>query len=276
MVYDPLKPDQEVNERRSALDRLVLGFLVVALVCCFVVAFTISSGCVTAAKQIVSPTPTPTPEPTQTPEPTPTLTPTPEPTPDWTGCSWQDQCFKLRDWHHWWRKNASGYQDLITHATVYNYKILPHYHYQSISWGTNAKRKESPNPGYQYLFVFLNVYSDGPARQFGYLPHKFLLSVRDILYYPITIYNPEERIIELDDMWDYAHVDSPIPYSYKIVQEKGSGIITAEQLSVIMPGRSNAWDGYIIFEIPIGTNLQEVRLAASFDNLGGSAFWKLV
>lgn len=282
MMYDPLKPDQEVNDRRSTFDRLVLGFLVLALICCFVVAFTLSSGCVTAAKNIVSPTPTPTPIPTPTPEITPTPTPTPEPTPDYSTCGYQDNCYKLRDWHHWWRENVTGIntekgsRDLSTHATVYSYKLIPVIHYHDPLWGSRTYFKESPEHGYVFLFVFLNIYSDTDARQYGYPANKFRVQIRDDMYFPLDPVQPENRIRELDDLWDYAHIQSPGPWGYKRVQEAGSGIIKVETLEYIFGGRSNAWDGYLIFEIPSNTNMEDLKVAASFDNLGGNVWWKLV
>lgn len=279
---DELAGDQGPDPAGAMWDRILWSVVITAMVILTLVAFTAGSGCVTMAKEIIIPTPEPTPP---IPEPTPTPEPTPEPEPvsDWTQCGIQDGCYNLRDWHHWFRANVTGIntelgsRDLATHATVYNYKIFPSIHYHDPLWGTRAYFKESPNPGYVYLFVFLNIYSDGDdVRQYGYHRDKFLISIRDQLYYPTEPVAPQNRIKELDELWDYAHIDSPVPWGYRIIQEAGSGIMRSEYLDYIYTGRSNSWDGFIMYEIPAGTDLEEVRLAASFDNLGGNAFWKLV
>lgn len=247
--------------------------------CVILVIFT--GGCITAAKQIVDPTPVPTPTPTPTPEitETPTITPTPTPTPDWTTCGYQDNCLHLRDWHSWFRENASGYQDLSTHATVYDYKLMPSYHYDaSSSWGTRASFKVSPDPEMQFLFVFINIYSDtGSARQYGYTRQHFMVQVQDQLYYAEDEYqfDPTNNIKELDNSWDLAHVETPGPYGFKVVQDLQTGVKTAYGLEQIYSGRSNAWDGWLLYQIPKNVDINEVRLAASFDNLGGNVWWKL-
>jgi hypothetical protein len=209
---------------------------------------------------------------------TPT-TPLPPPTPDWTTCGYQDSCLHLRDWHSWFRENASGYKDLSTHATVYDYKLMPFYHTDaSGTWGTRASFKVSPEPGMQFLFVFVNIYSDtGSARQYGYTRQHFMVQVQDQLYYAEDEYqfDPTNNIKELDNSWDFAHVETPGPYGFKIVQDLGTGIKTAYGREYLYEGRSNASDGWLLYQIPKNANIQDIKLAASFDNLGGNVWWKL-
>lgn len=264
------------------LYRIVFAGLMAMAIGVMFIGLTASSGCVTMAKDIIIPTPEPTPTIPPTEIPTPTPTPTPEPTPDYTGCGWQDNCYKLRDWHTWFRVNVTGIniergsRDLTTHATVYAYKLFPSIHYHDPLWGSRAYFKESPEAGYVYLFVFLNIFSDTDVRQYGYKAHKFRVFIRDQTYFPEEPVQPENRIRELDDLWDMAHVQSPVPWGYKRVQDLGTGILKTEELEYIYGGRSNAWDGYLIFEIPSNTNMEELKVGASFDNLGGNAWWKLV
>ena len=255
---------------------MIILFLLILIVGVCLIAFTLSSGCVTAAKQIISPTPEPTPIPPETTAPTPTPTPTPVPTPDWTGCGFKDNCYQLRDWTHWFRENASGYQDLSTWATVYGYKVLPRYHFHDPMWGTQAQYLWAPAPGYEWLFIFVNIYSDGDdARQYGYDTSHFMIQVKDRLYYAEDPYHPENAIMELNEIWNYNHTESIKPYGFYIAQDLQTGIYTAKPMSQIYAGRSNAWDGWILYEVPAGTDLNEVKVAASFDNLGGNVWWKL-
>jgi hypothetical protein len=255
---------------------LVLSIAIVILF--FLALFLGSSGCVTMAKQIIAPTPVPTPVPTTAPTdiPTPVPTPSPIPTLDWTQCGAKDNCYRLKDWAMWYRRDANNFgEDLRSWFTVYDYKVMKSYHYHSVSWARSFK--ETALPGWNYLFIFVNLYSDGDdARQYIFPKYLFNIQVRDQLYSPEDEFDPTLRITELDDMYDYAHVQTPVPYPYKIIQEKGTGIIRAEEQQILYSGRSNAVDGYIVYQIPESANLTEIKVAASLRDLGGMAYWKLV
>ena len=60
----------------------------------------------------------------------------------------------------------------------------------------------------------------------------------------------KRSITEFDDLYNFDHVETPGPYGYKIVQEKGSGIISAQSVEWLMGGRSNAWDGWCLIPDP--------------------------
>lgn len=278
--------DFEIRGVKLAALLMLLGILTLAIL------FVVTAGCVTYAKQIITPTPEPTPVPTPTPEPTPTPTPTPEPTPDYSFCGNENNCHKLRDWVFWFRPdveglgNASGIRkdtgDLRTFATVYGYRYLPSYHWHSVSWGSRAFFLEKPAENMKFLFVFVNIYSDdtngaGDVRQYGYEKSHFVVQVKDRLYYPDESYDEAVWIKEFQDMniYDYAHKEGITPYGYRIVQDKGTGLIHADALDFIIAGRSNAWDGFIPYMVPIDSNENNTRVIAQFDNLGGTPNWIL-
>jgi hypothetical protein len=153
---------------------------------------------------------------------------------------------------------------------------MPRYHFHDPSWGTSYYSAWAPARGYEWLFIFVNIYSDGDdARQYGYSRDRFMIQIKDKLYYPEDPYLPQNAIRELDNTWNYNHTESVKPYGFNIVQDLHTGIYTAQPLSQIYAGRSNAWDGWILYQIPDDTNMDEVKIAASFDNLGGNAWWKL-
>lgn len=276
MEYDPLKPDQEVNDRRSTLDRLILGFLVIALVFCFVLAFTISAGCVTLAKNTaygMLEESTPEPTMTITEIPTPSPLPTPEPTIDIRQEMVSTNGYYLREWLHWYRPDVDGLKDLSTWTTVYDFRFFDRLHFWSVSW--NRPMIEMPETGMKYLLVYINTYTDGDnVRQ--WLFRNYIVISKGVAYYPEEVIAPEARIVELDDSWDYAHVQSPRAFGYRIKQEAVSGIITAERIEKAEGGRSNAVDGYLIFQVPYDTQADDVKVWGSFANLGGNAWWKLV
>ena len=272
-----------MDERNKVFLEFSAIFLLLALLF-LVFLFALTGGCVTSAKntykglmeQPTTPISVSVPVVTDTP-----LEVTPEPTPaepvyDWGACDPLQECYKLREFKTYFRDNANNFgEDLRTSITVYDYRILPSYHYYSVSWARNFK--ESPPDGKQYLFIFVNMYLDGETKsgQWVFPQNHFVLQIRNNTYLPDDVDYPERRITEFDEIQNYGRTESMKPYGFKIVQEKGSGIITAEKLEWLMGGRSNAWDGYIIYQIPYGTNINETKVSASFANLGGNVFWKL-
>ena len=187
----------------------------------------------------------------------------------------------MREWHNWFRPDVEGINrtmdtgDLATHVTVYGYRFMPSYHYWSVSWAQKFLVKPDDKAD-QFLFVLVNMYSDGDdVRQYGMDYNHFSVQIGDRIYQPDFIEFPERRITELDEVWDYAHVDSVIPYGFKIVQEAGSGIITAEKFEWLMTGRSNAWDGFIVYQVPYNVTAKDVKVLGNFGTLGGQVWWQL-
>lgn len=278
MTYDPLSgyPCEKEDPFVCQMWKVLAIVVLVASVIFLFILMVLTSGCITFAKGTAiglmsTPTPTPTPIPT-TIEPTPIPTPTPEPLPDWS-CH-GGNCYKLRDWLWWFRADANNFgEDLRVWTTVYDYKFLPAFKYYSVSWARNLK--ENPEPGKKFLFIFVNMYSDADdARPYLYPKEHWIAQVEDKLYYPEDIVDPSYRIVDLDDSWDYAHVQSPKPYGFKIKQEAGSGIITAEKQDTLYAGRSNAADGYIIYQVPEYADENNTKILARFGNQG-EGVWEL-
>ena len=272
--------ENDLNKRTAKW----MGLLIITALLFLTILMLVTSGCVTATKNtyanlMATPTPEPTPVPT-TIEPTPEPTPTPIVTEDPRLFMLRTGGYHMRDWVHWFRPdvqgiNGEGKKDLSTWVTVYGYKFMPSYHYWSVSWARKFLVKPD-YPGDQFLFVFVNMYSDGDdVRQYGFDYQHFRLQIGDRIYNPDSFEYPERRITELDETWDYAHVETIKPYQYKIIQEKGSGIIRAERQEWLMGGRSNAHDGYIIFQVPYNVTYKDVRVLGDFANLGGNVWWQL-
>jgi hypothetical protein len=273
----------------------IIAVIILCALLFLVILFAVTSGCVTASKetyhQIVdTPTPTPTPEPT--PEPEVTEAPVVMVTEDPSVYMLRTNGYYLREWHQWFRAsvqgiNSQGTKDLHTLVTVYDYKFMDAYHWWSVSWYRNFVNKPEDRND-QYLFFFVNMYSDDAGdgrgddvRQYAMGCNDFSAQVEDRIYYPEWIEYPERRITEFDNMYNFAHVETPGPYGYLIVQEKGSGIITAEQKEWLMGGRSNAHDGWCLVEVPRKdsqgnpVNATNTKILGNFGNLGGTAWWKL-
>jgi len=276
--------------------QIKLGSLVILLFVLLLVIFAlITSGCVTASKNVYhgivdTPTPTPTPEPTI--EPNVTQAPVVMVTEDPIAYMLRTNGYRMRDWHQWFRAdvqgiNGEGTKDLHTLVTVYDYKFMDSYRWWSVSWARKFVVKPDSRDE-QFLFVFVNMYSDDrgdgagdDVRQYGMGCDHFSVQIDGRIYQTEWIEYPERRITEFDNLYTYDHVTTPGPYGFKIVQEKGSGVIRAEQLEWLMGGRSNAWDGYCLYQVPRNdaegnpVNATNTKIIGNFGNLGGQCWWKL-
>ena len=129
--------------------------------------------------------------------PTTAPTPMPVPTESQQELMARTNGFHMREWLHWFRPDVTGInttlgsKDLSAWVTVYDYLFMDVYHYHSVSWGTTAFFRESPQPGYKYLFVFVNYYTDGDdVRPWVFDASRFAVHANGIAYYPDDIYNP--------------------------------------------------------------------------------------
>lgn len=280
--------ENELNKRTAKW----MGLLILSALLFLTILMLITSGCVSGAKNgyssiMATPPPAPTPEPTGEPEPIeiPVVTVTGDP----ETYMLRTNGFHMREWHQWFRNNVQGIngqgtKDLRTLVTVYSYKFMDSYHWWSVSWARKFVVKPDDSRD-QFLFAFVNMYSDDvfadDVRQYGMDCTHFTAQIDERLYFADQFEYPERRITEFDNLYTYDHVETPGPYGYQIVQEKGSGIISAQSKEWLMGGRSNAWDGYCQYQIPRQdkygnpVNASNVKIVGNFANLGGVAWWKL-
>lgn len=254
---------------------------------CLVFMLMLTSGCVSGAKNayisiMETPPPTPTPSPAPTPPPTIEPTPAPVPTEDLHQYMLRTNGHPMREFAHWFRADVEGIQpgpkdtgDLSAYASVWGYKFMPSYHWYSVSWARKflVKPEDKEN---QFLFFFVNEYLESSSvRAYGYDCSHFQALYNGRFFYPETEDYPERRITEFDEVQNYNRVSSIQPFSYKIVQEAGTGIITAEKQDIIYSGRSNGWDGYCRVEVPWNATAKDIRIYGQFANVGGNHWWQL-
>lgn len=253
----------------------------IAIICCgailflCLVFFVLSSGCITASKQVIkdamaTSTPTPTPLP-PTPEPTPT--PTPEPTLSQEQYMEKFGGLYQGQWLSWKRENVSGLKDLSVHTTVYDFRMFGIVNWRSISWGQYFV--EGAGEGKKFLFVMVNTYSDeGSSRMWGINRSHYWVDINGQLYPPSDRLLPEIRLKEFDEIWNYNHVENVKPYGYlRTYDSLGREIV--EELGFLKSGESNAWDGYIVYEIPKDTKPEDIKVVAQFNSFIEPHWWQL-
>ena len=204
--------------------------------------------------------------------PEPTATPTLEPTLSEDQMLEEMGGLKMGEWLSWQRYNVSGLKDMSTHTTVYGWKMLGTLDWRSVSWGHYFKM--GAGDGMKFLFVYVNTYSDqNMSRMWGVQPDQFRLQIKDLIYEPSTELLPEIRIKQFDETWTLDHVENIKPYGYIRVNEGGKE--TVMEQGYIKAGRSNAWDGYIVFTVPKETVIKDCKVLAQFGSLVEPHWWQL-
>lgn len=181
----------------------------------------------------------------------------------------------------WIRSDVSGYQDMRVTAIVYDYMMFDKLHWFNPS---DAKYYEfiPSTPDSKFLLVFFNIYMDNEAGEDTrlWLPHKnmFNIQVRDVLYSPLD-YEEQVRFKELENTPTLSGVTYAQAYGqYRVYNDEEYARKTAGEVSdkqyYLRGGKSNAQDGYIIFEIPAKAEAKDIKFRASFYSFGWSE-WKL-
>ncbi len=241
----------------------------------FLLACTLAlTGCVTMAREIyidVSATPT-TPAPTPTPQPTPIpivrITPTPTPTPDLGDLFIKSGGLNMSEWFTFTRRS---FRDTITaHVMVYRYQVRSFYHLDSPDQDV-FNTPVLPKPGKRFLFIWVRAISDSSTPLGGYDYSCFWIEYRGQAIRPTL---QTDFIYELAT---YAGKDKkektkPYGYFYGRDMEINKNNLTIKNRRFIqeerfIPGDSNSWDGYILFQIPRGATIQDLTVHADFEGM---------
>jgi hypothetical protein len=234
-------------------------------------------GCVTMAKNVYRdnfkpiPIPTtipPTPAPIVTPILTPIMTPIQIPPVDPHIVFKRQGGYNMSEWFEFSRKT---YRDLIkVKVTVYRYQIRDIYSLVVLDQDIPIFRM--PKPGYKFLFIWVKAVSNSTTPLGGYNSHSFKINYRNMTIEPQ--FEPD-RIKELVGYYDFNHDYLSSPYGYlwgMNYETKKREYLEREDFTV---GDSNAWDGYILYEIPGTATIDDLMVSASFDSMF-NARWQFV
>lgn len=203
------------------------------------------------------------------------------PTPDgklYFADEYQSGVRKINRPFSWYREDVSGKKDMSVHVTVYAYRV-----FNSFTW-FNAQDykyyKQFPTSiDNKFVFVFVQIYMDdiigNDARM--WLPDEkhFALQVNNKLNYPIADFPKHLRIKELEETFDKNDVNRVSYYGTERTYEKGNPKTAGEttiNFTYLKGGISNAIDGYLVYEIPKDIPDEELKITASFNSFGNSAW----
>jgi hypothetical protein len=151
--------------------------------------------------------------------------------------------------------------DITYHWTVNDYRVLgSRYTYYSPNWG-QWFRKDA-DPGNQFLAVWVRSELSGNSTWYGWGPDRFKVWVWDN-----TTRDPEATQLE-DLPFESDRYQPVVIAELQDLKDKERSQLTTEwygwkdQVEVTRqePGRSAAWEGMILFQIPEGAGPEVIRV----------------
>jgi hypothetical protein len=174
--------------------------------------------------------------------------------------------------------NTSGYAGVTYHYSVYDYRMIgKNYTYYSPAWAT-WYQKDAP-PGKSYLAVWVRGWSEGTT-WYGWGKERF-----NVWVWGNTTVSPEP--VQMQDL-DIGKKGSGrrLPVVIKELENRTAtydrGVLTTEryawkdetELTRMEPGRSNAYDGVILYLVNSTAGPEDLRVAGWF-GYWGTGIWHL-
>jgi hypothetical protein len=195
---------------------------------------------------------------------------------------YQEGIRKIKRPFSWIRDDVSGNQDMAVHVTVYDYKIFKSYHWFNPMDYLYYEQFPINKTENKFVFVFINLYMDdiqeNDPRMWAPNEQHYGLQILDTMYMPIDFVK-QLRIKELEDTYNYND-DSRVGYysAYKYYSRDSNFASTAGETysnqTWLRGGKSNAIDGYLVYEVPIESKEEDMILSGNFYTFG-DASWKL-
>jgi hypothetical protein len=180
------------------------------------------------------------------------------------------------------RQNVSGLKNMDVQIKVYDYKFMPNYRDTlADSWGTLSYWPRVPDVGQKYLFVFVHqemigTNQNNDPRMWGFDSSHFAVQYRgqliqeDPTRYKCVAIKELENTYPLGDssrISDYGKIrvvsmDNPL-----------SGTDCAN-LGFLRMGASNAWDGFILYQVPKEAIEKDIVITGGFGDFG-KIYWYL-
>lgn len=148
---------------------------------------------------------------------------------------------------------------------------------ETYSWHNDMDNKyylQKPKPGNKYLFVFINVFNKGDTRVWPPTSGNVAVHYNGQIYSADpTHYLPDKSA----DLKATAVEVKEVQYFSKLFGTEyveDFGYSHGMQLAYLYPGKSNAIDGYLVFEVPASFNAEKAYAEIVF-NGQDVGIWKL-
>lgn len=180
--------------------------------------------------------------------------------------------------YSWTVNNVSGLADVHYHYNVYDYRVIGKtYEYHSPAWGTWFNK--SADPGKKYLAVWVRGWLEGTA-WYGWDQDRFMVWAWD--NWTIKPEPVHMQDVELRKHGSGRRLPAVIRELENRTATLERGLLTSErygwkdenQMERMEPGRSNAFEGVILYQIPEAAQVEDLRVAGWFGYYG-TVIWHL-
>lgn len=181
-------------------------------------------------------------------------------------------------WYEFSINNVSGDRDVKYHFTVYDTQIKNSYEYRTDAWG--QWWTESPEPGKKFLFVWICGYSEGTTWD-GWESERFYLwdNGKQINQEPVILSDIGK--VNKGGSWStktpprtIRFIENRSSYQDFTYSQDAYGYQDGLVMNRMEPGKSNAWNGYIIYQVPKTSELKDMQILGWF-GYHGTAIWNL-
>jgi len=167
--------------------------------------------------------------------------------------------------------NESKY---TSRATVYRYWMNETYQWHNDMDNKYYTEPGRPNPDYKYLLIFVNIENLG-SDAYPYPKSNMIVvhnggnlyRVDTSHYLPDKAGNPKATAVEIQEI---EHM--PDYFNFELVEDYGYSHGTTQDF--VFPGKGNAVDGYLIYNVPATLSLENTYVEIVFDGQD-RAVWKL-
>lgn len=218
--------------------------------------------------EIITPEPTPTPKPTVTVQ---ALKPGEYVDPFAPGQRWE------RQWFRWTALNVSGLQKIDRGIVIYNHQYLNSFTVWDYTWGNYYQI--NPDPGMRFLAVFVHQEEFSPDNSgwYGYQNESFRIQYNGDVHNTYSKYDYRYPIRELETVHgDYYGIDFAKPYGMQRVYigrgYASTGGYRNEYLYSLWYGKGNAWDGYLLYQVPVSITDNDFFIVGNFGGKG--VYWR--
>lgn len=181
-------------------------------------------------------------------------------------------------WYDFALLNVTGYQNVTYHFTVYDAEIRDSYEYRSDAWG--QWWTQEPDQGKKFLFVWICGWSEGTT-WIGWGSERFFAWVDRLSIIPEPVNFSDIGMVKRGG----HYTDEVPPRTIRWMENKtsyldfpwsGDAYSFRDGIQMIRqePGKSNAMQGYLIYQVPQNTELKDIRIAGWFGYYG-TAWWNL-
>jgi hypothetical protein len=197
------------------------------------------------------------------------------------GERWEKQWFKNRGM----RQTNPLFNESIRKPLDFGIVVYDHKFVNGYTWWSDIDGqyyKMFPKPGYKFLFVWVHeeVFGDSKTNIVlmpGFSAKSFVAQYKQALYYNDTSYDPVNTILEFDAKPDYYKISRTSALGYIRIYigfkkgERGGWI--AENQEDLYTGQGNAWDGYIVYQVPASATDHDTLVVGNFGGYG-NAYWR--